>query len=202
MGGNAAAGEESEHPNSVLISISSDREEASVHGAVVVVMGNFKRLVIERDRDFTPEHEPSLPLSPHQSHDPESHSKRLTVVRVFCKADTNLVLTIRDSQVILAQVDPSNEYQQWYKEEKFSTRVKDEYGFPSFALVNKATGQALKHSIGATHPVQLIAYKADEVDTSILWSQGCLKDMLVIYIWGACCHFLELSNARLTINIC
>ncbi|GKF68175.1 ricin B-like lectin R40G3, partial [Tanacetum coccineum] len=34
----------------------------------------------------------------------------------------------------------------WIKDETFSTRVKDEEGFPSFALVNKATGQAIKHS--------------------------------------------------------
>ena len=45
------------------------------------------------------------------------------------------------------------EFQHWIKDEKFSTRVKDKEGFPSFALVNKATGQAMKHSIGATQPV-------------------------------------------------
>lgn len=39
------------------------------------------------------------------------------------------------------------------KDEKFSIRVKDEEGFPSFALVNKATGQAMKHAVGATKPV-------------------------------------------------
>lgn len=44
--------------------------------------------------------------------------------------------------------------QHWYKDEKYSTRVKDEEGFPCFALVNKATGQAIKHSIGASHPVR------------------------------------------------
>lgn len=43
--------------------------------------------------------------------------------------------------------------QHWIKDEKYSTRVKDEEGLPSFALINKATGQAMKHSIGATHPV-------------------------------------------------
>lgn len=46
--------------------------------------------------------------------------------------------------------------QHWYKDEKYSTSVKDEERFPSFALVNKATGQALKHSIGATHPVRFL----------------------------------------------
>jgi len=32
--------------------------------------------------------------------------------------------------------------------------VKDKDGYPSFALVNKVTGEAIKHSIGATHPVR------------------------------------------------
>lgn len=36
---------------------------------------------------------------------------------------------------------------------KYSTRVKDEEGFPAFALVNKVTGEAIKHSVGATQPV-------------------------------------------------
>lgn len=43
--------------------------------------------------------------------------------------------------------------QHWFKDEKYSTRVKDQEGFPAFSLVNKATGEAIKHSIGATHPV-------------------------------------------------
>lgn len=41
------------------------------------------------------------------------------------------------------------------KDEKYSTEVKDQHGFPSFALVNKATLQGMKHSIEAHHPVCL-----------------------------------------------
>jgi len=44
--------------------------------------------------------------------------------------------------------------QHWYKDEKYSTRVKDEEGCTAFSLVNKATGEALKHSIGGSHPVR------------------------------------------------
>lgn len=47
--------------------------------------------------------------------------------------------------------------QHWYKDEKYSTRVKDEEGCPAFSLINKATGEALKHSIGATHPVRSLS---------------------------------------------
>ncbi|KAL2321991.1 hypothetical protein Fmac_026370 [Flemingia macrophylla] len=67
-------------------------------------------------------------------------------VRVFTKADPNFSLTIRRGEVILAPFDPTNEYQ-------FRTTVKDEEGCPAFSLINKGTGEALKHSIGATHLV-------------------------------------------------
>ncbi|KAL2337058.1 hypothetical protein Fmac_011504 [Flemingia macrophylla] len=75
------------------------------------------------------------------------------IVRVFTKADSNFSLTILRGEVILAPSDPTNEYQHWYKDEKFSTTVKDEEGCPTFSLINKGTGEASKHSIGATHPV-------------------------------------------------
>ncbi|KAL8129593.1 hypothetical protein V2J09_018748, partial [Rumex salicifolius] len=96
-------------------------------------------------------------------------------VKIYCKSETNHMLAIREGKVILARSDPSDLTQHWVKDEKFSTKVKDQDGFPSFALVNKATGQALKHSVGATHPVQLIAYNPDVLDESILWTIG--KDL-------------------------
>ena len=49
-------------------------------------------------------------------------------------------------------------WQHWIKDMKYSTKVKDEEGFPSFSLINKATGEAVKHSIGATHPVSLALF--------------------------------------------
>lgn len=36
-------------------------------------------------------------------------------------------------------------YQVWYKDETISTRVKDETGAPAFSLINKVTGEALRH---------------------------------------------------------
>lgn len=47
--------------------------------------------------------------------------------------------------------------QHWIKDMKYSTRVKDEEGYPAIVLVNKATGEALKHSLGQSHPVNLSA---------------------------------------------
>ncbi|XVF30913.1 hypothetical protein REPUB_Repub16aG0099500 [Reevesia pubescens] len=124
----------------------------------------------EGHHSFTP-HLPSFPHhQPHPGFASEFSNK--PTFKVYCKADPNFHLTIRDGKVVLAPSDPSDEFQHWYKDEKFSTRVKDEVGFPSFALINKVTGQAIKHSIGASHPVQLIPYKPDHLDESILWSES------------------------------
>ncbi|KAK4272296.1 hypothetical protein QN277_020872 [Acacia crassicarpa] len=106
----------------------------------------------------------------HESSATGSSNKR--TVRVFSRASPNFSLTIRDGNVILAPSDPSDDCQHWFKDEKYSTRVKDQEGFPAFSLVNKATGEAIKHSIGATHPVRLIPYNSDYLDESILWSES------------------------------
>nr|GEV75445.1 protein kinase-like domain, phloem protein 2-like protein [Tanacetum cinerariifolium] len=130
-------------------------------------------------------HEPSHHHVPHvppviiNHHHTDHYEKKYTddkpTVRVYCKAKTDYALTIRDGQVVLAPSNPSDPHQHWVKDLKFSTRVKDEQGFPSFALVNKATGQAIKHSVGATYPVQLTEYNPDKLDESVLWTES--KDL-------------------------
>ncbi|KAI4356945.1 hypothetical protein L6164_000924 [Bauhinia variegata] len=98
---------------------------------------------------------PHLPsFSHHKNDDISSHFFNKPTFKVYCQANPNYSLTIRDGEVILAPSNPSDEFQHWYKDEKYSTRVKDEQGFPCFALVNKATGQAIKHATGASHPVR------------------------------------------------
>jgi len=96
-------------------------------------------------------------------------------VRIYTKAEPNYSLTIREGNVVLAFSNPSDPFQHWFKDERFSTKVKDEQGYPSFALVNNATGQAIKHSVGGTHPVQLIPYDPSKLDESILWTES--KDL-------------------------
>ncbi|XP_047171905.1 ricin B-like lectin R40G3 [Vigna umbellata] len=108
----------------------------------------------------------------HVGHQTNTGLRSKPTVRVVTKAAPDFSLTIRHGQVILAPSDPSNEYQHWYKDEKYSTRVKDAEGCPAFSLVNKATGEALKHSIGSSHPVRLIAYNPDYLDESILWTES------------------------------
>ncbi|PKA65596.1 Zinc finger CCCH domain-containing protein 53 [Apostasia shenzhenica] len=110
----------------------------------------------------------------HHGWEGEALSRQPTV-RIFTKAEENYSLSIRDGKVILARKDPNDPYQHWIKDLKYSTKVKDEEGFPSFALVNKATGEALKHSTGATHPVRLVPYNPDYLDESVLWAES--KDL-------------------------
>ena len=49
--------------------------------------------------------------------------------------------------------------QHWVKD-MHNTSMTDEEGYPAFALVNKATGEAIKHSAGQSEPVRdlLFAY--------------------------------------------
>nr|GEX85905.1 ricin B lectin domain-containing protein [Tanacetum cinerariifolium] len=94
------------------------------------------------------------------------------LVRVYAKEKIDFSLSILDGMVILAPVNPSDPLQQWVKDDKFGKHIKDEEGCSSFALINKATGQAIKHSIGVTYPVQLTDYNPDKVDKSVLWTLG------------------------------
>ncbi|KAM0024787.1 putative ricin B-like lectin [Helianthus debilis subsp. tardiflorus] len=126
-------------------------------------------------------HQPSQPQPQaavavhHDSHHTNKYTDNKPTVRFYCKAKTDYSLTIRNGKVVLAPTNPSDHHQHWIKEEKYSNTVKDEEGFPSFALVNKATGQAIKHSAGSGKPVELVEYNPDKVDESVLWTQS--KDL-------------------------
>ncbi|XP_062233029.1 ricin B-like lectin R40C1 [Phragmites australis] len=93
-------------------------------------------------------------------------------VRIFCKADEEYSITVRDGTVCLAPTDPSDDYQHWVKDMRHSRDIQDEEGFPAFALVNKATGEAIKHSLGQSHPVKLVPYDTQEIDESVLWTES------------------------------
>ncbi|EPS65740.1 stress responsive protein, partial [Genlisea aurea] len=93
-------------------------------------------------------------------------------VKLHCRAETHHALSVRDGKVILARADPLDPFQIWIKDEQFSAAVRDEEGLPSFALINKATRQAIQHSIAATQPVQLVPYDPKVLDESILWTES------------------------------
>lgn len=110
----------------------------------------------------------------HESWDGGSLNK-LPTVRIYTKAEENYSLSIRDGKVILELKNPSDKRQHWIKDLKYGTKIKDQEGFPAFALVNKATGEAVKHSFGATKPVSLVPYNPEVPDESVLWTES--KDL-------------------------
>ncbi|KAH9288149.1 hypothetical protein KI387_032266, partial [Taxus chinensis] len=77
------------------------------------------------------------------------------IVKLSSKANTDYALGVRDGRVLLVYYNPSDPTQQWVKDESWSNRVRDAVGHPAFSLVNKATGQALRHAPGASQEVLL-----------------------------------------------
>ncbi|CAN6176692.1 unnamed protein product [Urochloa humidicola] len=106
----------------------------------------------------------------HQPAPPPQHDQ--TVFKIFCRANEGYCLTVRHGAVVLAPTNPRDEFQHWYKDMRLSTRVKDEEGHPAFSLVNKATGLAIKHSLGQSHPVKLVPFNPEQEDASVLWTES------------------------------
>uniref|UniRef100_A0ACD5WQR5 Uncharacterized protein n=1 Tax=Avena sativa TaxID=4498 RepID=A0ACD5WQR5_AVESA len=95
-----------------------------------------------------------------------------STVRVLCRAGEDYSLTVRNGTVCLAPTNPRDEFQHWVKDMRHSTRIKDEEGYPAFALVNKVTGEAIKHSLGQNHPVKLVPYNPEYMDESVMWTES------------------------------
>ncbi|XP_020107881.1 ricin B-like lectin R40C1 [Ananas comosus] len=113
--------------------------------------------------------EPIAAPTPTWWYDPRAHGPTVTI---FCRRDANYSLTVRGDSVVLAPTDPEDDRQCWIKDNRVNSKVRDEEGHASFALVNKATGQAIKHSFGHGHPVRLIQYNPCYVDESVLWTES------------------------------
>ncbi|XBI05158.1 hypothetical protein VPH35_133350 [Triticum aestivum] len=60
----------------------------------------------------------------------------------------------------------------WVKDMRHGEDIKDEYEQPAFALVNKATGEAIQHSLEKGHPVRLAAYDPYCPDESVMWTES------------------------------
>ncbi|KAJ3686673.1 hypothetical protein LUZ61_015837 [Rhynchospora tenuis] len=102
----------------------------------------------------------------------ETRLPRQPTFRIYCKADPSYSLTVRNDTVVLSPTNKNDGYQHWIKDMKYSNQIKDEEGYPAFAIVNKVTGQAIKHSLGESHPVKLVPYNPDVLDESVLWTES------------------------------
>ncbi|KAL2609163.1 hypothetical protein R1flu_027736 [Riccia fluitans] len=101
---------------------------------------------------------------------PASTECKGELVKIFCQARPDYNLAVRDYEVVLVPGDDNDPYQTWIKDESWSTKVKDSAGFPAFALINKATGKALRHAEGMEAPVVLEEYEPNVLNEVILWT--------------------------------
>ncbi|CAN6214253.1 unnamed protein product [Urochloa humidicola] len=90
--------------------------------------------------------------------------------KIFCKADENYCLTVRDGDAAFAPADPKDECQRWYKDIRFGEFVKDEEGKPAFSVINKATNLAIQHCGGPFYPVKLVRFDLDSFDNTLMWT--------------------------------
>ncbi|KAJ7522297.1 hypothetical protein O6H91_18G005500 [Diphasiastrum complanatum] len=93
-------------------------------------------------------------------------------VKLHCEAKPDFFVTARADGVVLAPGDNSDIRQVWIKDNTWSTKVKDEAGFPAFILINKATQGALKHGKAEFDEVELTSFNPNELDESILWTES------------------------------
>ncbi|KAI5058539.1 hypothetical protein GOP47_0026709 [Adiantum capillus-veneris] len=94
------------------------------------------------------------------------------LVKILCKADKTFNLAIRNDTPVMAPADSLDPTQMWIKDQTYGARTKDNYGSPAFALVNKATGQALKHGKEKGHQLHLVEYRPGMLDEDILFSES------------------------------
>ncbi|KAJ4764334.1 Ricin B-like lectin R40C1 [Rhynchospora pubera] len=132
---------------------------------------NLSPPTMEGHHHFGHHHQPPPPAYG-QAASPLTASAQPPTVKIFCRANEGYCLSVRDGQVVLAPANPRDPFQHWIKDMRHSTRIKDEESFPAFALVNKATGQAIKHSLGQSHPVRLVPFNPDYLDESVLWTES------------------------------
>ncbi|KAJ3705834.1 hypothetical protein LUZ61_009539 [Rhynchospora tenuis] len=93
-------------------------------------------------------------------------------ITISCRSKEGYNLTISDDTVMLARADPKDKNQIWVKEISYAKPVKDKDGKQAFALVNKATGKAIKHGFGTDNLVHLAQFNQNYLDSSLLWTES------------------------------
>ncbi|KAJ4761240.1 Ricin B-like lectin R40G2 [Rhynchospora pubera] len=99
--------------------------------------------------------------------EPDDNYKIITISSRF-KEGYNL--TIRDGAVVLAEADSKDENQKWMTDSSYAKGARDQEDLLSFAIVNKATGQAISHGFGSRYMVQLAKLDKNYFDASLLWT--------------------------------
>jgi len=120
---------------------------------------------------------PYAPAPHHRARDEDEGPRRRQFpghpVRIHCKADPSYNLAVVPGQgPVMVPTDMSDDYQVWYKDETISTRVTDETGAGAFSLINKATGQALRHAPEDLKQCFLTQYEPNGLDDTIWWTMS------------------------------
>ncbi|CAN6221654.1 unnamed protein product [Urochloa humidicola] len=90
------------------------------------------------------------------------------ICRIYCKTGEGFSVTVRDGTVCVAPTDADDVYQHWIQDKRPGSRIKDEDGFPAFALINRVTGDAIRGSEG--DGLKLVPYNPFYLDISVLWT--------------------------------
>ncbi|OQU92669.1 ricin B-like lectin R40G2 [Sorghum bicolor] len=96
-------------------------------------------------------------------------------LRILCQSGQDLSLTVRDGTAVLARADDKDKRQCWVQSFRNTGRVTDDKGHLAFALVNWATGKALRRCSGSgsgSELVGLVGHSPDSVDVALLWTQS------------------------------
>lgn len=117
------------------------------------------------------------PTQHHRSMAEQGHARPRPIpgfaVKLHCKANPDFSLAVVPGQgPVMKHTDPDDDYQIWYKDETMSTRVKDETGASAFALINKATGQAMRHAPEDLKQCLLAEYEPNGYDESVWWTMS------------------------------
>ncbi|KAH7292599.1 hypothetical protein KP509_29G076900, partial [Ceratopteris richardii] len=94
------------------------------------------------------------------------------LVKIISKAEKTFNLAIRNNTPVVAPAESDDPTQMWIKDLQYGARMKDNYGSPAFALVNKATGQVLKHGKEKGHQLHLVDYHPGMLDEDILFTDS------------------------------
>eukprot|EP00252_Welwitschia_mirabilis_P013992 TRINITY_DN3099_c0_g1_i4.p1 TRINITY_DN3099_c0_g1~~TRINITY_DN3099_c0_g1_i4.p1 ORF type:complete len:285 (+),score=-0.51 TRINITY_DN3099_c0_g1_i4:161-1015(+) len=94
------------------------------------------------------------------------------IVKIYCEANPDYNLAHCDGDVKMAVANESDPNQQWIMDTSWGVKSKDSAGFPAFALINRATGQAIRHSRTVDEKISLGPYHPDDLNEAVLFTQS------------------------------
>ncbi|KAF7034011.1 hypothetical protein CFC21_045082 [Triticum aestivum] len=96
-----------------------------------------------------------------------------TTCWIHSRMSDDSVVAIINGEVVMTNANRSDERQLWWKHLIYEDGLKDEAGNPGFVLVNKGTGDALKHPpMDPSRWIETIKFDQAHLDESIQWAES------------------------------